>query len=558
MSRIIIGTRRGHGSVTDRASAYLRTRTALGRRIARVAGELSHRRVPLHWSNLFGVVAFACVIVLFVSGIILMFFYTPSSELVTYRGSYAPLNGMEVSKAFESTMAISFEVRGGLLLRQLHHWAALLLPAAIIMQLLVMFFTGGFRRPRRASWVMLFLLLIVALAGGWSGYALPDEMLSGSGLRIVQGIVLGIPVIGTWTSMLLFGGEFPGSIIERLYPIHILLVPIVQVALLAGRGWLSYAHKPAQFAAPGRSEDNVVGVPLLPNATSRAGGLFAMVVGVLVLIAATVTISPVWLYGPADPGNASAGSQPDWYTGFLDGALRLVPPNWEIEWLGYTWTLAILVPLAVIGAFLTLVAVYPFVEGWITRDRRDHHIFDRPRNAATRTAIGVAGMTFYGVLWGAASADIMATEFALSLESVITGFQIVLFVGPVIAFVVTCRVCLGLQKKDRDLAAHGYATGRIVRLPGGEYVDVHQPVDEYDRWRLVAHEHPQPVPAQPDQDGRLPLAERVRARLAAWFFSHRITVARSRSVESSHSDAELPAEVEGHESKDSGALRSTR
>lgn len=482
---------RAQGSVTERASAYFRTRTAVGRRLVIVAAELSGRRVPTHWSSLFGVVAFACVAVLFVSGIVLMFFYTPSGELVTYRGGHAPLNGVEVSRAFNSVMTLSLEVRGGLLLRQVHHWAALLLPAVIIVQLLVMFFTGGFRRPRRASWVMLFLLLIVALAGGWSGYALPDDMLSGSGLRIVQGIVQGIPVVGTWASALLFGGEFPGAIIERLYLIHILIVPALQVALLAGRARSAYVHKPAQFAAPGRTEQNVVGVPLLPNAAARAAGLFALVVGVLVLISATVTISPSWVYGPADPASASAGSQPDWYTGFLDGALRLVPPGWEFEWLGYTWTPAILVPLGVIGAFLAVVAGYPFLEGWVTRDRRDHHILDRPRNAATRTAIGVAGMTFYGVLWGAASADIIATQFTLGLESVITGFQVSLLVGPVIAFQVTHRICLGLQRKDHDIALHGYATGRIVRLPGGEYVDVHQPVNRYERWRLVAHEQPE-------------------------------------------------------------------
>ncbi len=475
----ISGHRGRPGSITERATAYLRDRTALGRSLVKVAAELSGRRVPLHWSNLFGVVAFACFIVLLVSGIILMFFYTPSGELVTYHGSYAPLRGAEVSKAFDSTMTISFEVPGGLLLRQLHHWAALLLPAAIIMQLLVMFFTGGFRRPRQGSWVMLFLLLIVALAGGWSGYALPDDMLSGSGLRIVQGIVLGIPVIGSWISMILFGGGFPGSIIEHLYPIHVLVVPVVFVVLLAGRAWSSYAHKPPQFAAPGHTEDNVVGIRMLPNAATVAAGLFALVVGVLVLIAATVTISPSWYYGPADPGNASAGSQPDWYTGFLDGALRLVPPGWEFEWLGYTWTPAILVPLAAVGAFLGLVAAYPFAEEWITRDRRDHHILDRPRNAATRTGIGVAGMVFYGVLWGAASADIAATQLRLSIESIIAGFQVALLVGPVIAFEITRRMCLALQRKDREVALHGYETGRIVRLPGGEYVEVHQALDRY-------------------------------------------------------------------------------
>ncbi|WP_167138669.1 cytochrome b N-terminal domain-containing protein [Diaminobutyricimonas sp. TR449] len=519
------------GSIAERAGGYLRTRTALGRSLVRIAAELRSRRVPVRWSNLFGVVAFASVAVLFVSGVILMFFYTPSSEPVTYNGSYTPLTGAEVSKAFDSTMTISFEVRGGLLLRQLHHWAALLLPAAIIMQLLVMFFTGGFRRPRQASWVMLFLLLIVALAGGWSGYALPDDMLSGSGLRIVEGIVLGIPVIGSWMSALLFGGEFPGSIVEHLYPIHVLIVPVALVVLLIGRAWSSYTHKPPQFAAPGHTEDNVVGVPMLPNATARAGGLFALVVGVLMLISATVTISPIWLYGPADPGNASAGSQPDWYTGFLDGALRLVPPGWEFELFGYTWTLAVLVPLAVVGVFLTLVALYPYIEGWITHDREDHHILDRPRNAATRTGIGVAGMVFYGVLWGAASADIAATRFGLGLESVIIGFQIALLVGPLIAFELTRRACLALQKKDREIALHGYETGRIVRLPGGEYIEVHEPLDKYDRWKLVAHEHPKPFIARPDDRGRIRATHLVRARLAKWFLEDHIPPADDPAVE---------------------------
>ena len=266
----------------------------------------------------------------------------------------------------------------------------------------------------------------------------------------------------------------------------------------------------------------MVGVPVLPNAATRAAGLFGLVVGVLTLVSATVTVSPIWHYGPADPANASAGSQPDWYTGFLDGALRLVPPGWEFEWLGYTWTLAILIPLAVVGIFLLLVALYPYIEGWITRDRRDHDILDRPRNAATRTGIGVAGMVFYGVLWGAASADIVATQFGLSLESIIVGFQITLLIGPVIAFEVTRRVCLGLQKKDRELVLHGFETGRIVRLPGGEYVEVHQPLDRDERWRLVAHEHPVSEPLRPDQDGRLRLTERVRSRLAHWLFEYRV------------------------------------
>ena len=477
------GVREPRTDFTGRLAKRL-SQTTIGRRGSAAMQELRRRVVPLHWSNLFGVVALACLAVITVTGVVLMFHYTPSGATVVYEGAYPTLHGAQVSEAFASTMHVSFEVPGGLALRQAHHWAALLLPAALLAQLLVTFFTGAFRRPRRAGWVLLFLLLIAALAGGWSGYALPDDMLSGTGLRIVEGITLGIPVVGTWLKDLLFGGQFPGEIIERLYPLHLVVVPAM-IALLVVRVALLARHQPPQFAGPGRTAANVVGVPLFPNAAARAGGLFLIVSGMLMLIAATVTINPIWLYGPASPGDAGAGSQPDWYTGFLDGALRLVPPGWEFVALDRTWTLAVLVPLAVIGVFLLLVAVYPFLEERITGDRGEHHLLDRPRNMPTRTGIGVAGVVFYATLWAAGSADLIADAFSLTIEGVVLTMQIVLVVGPAIGFTLARRVCLGLQRKDRDVVLHGYETGRIVRLPGGEYIEVHEPVDQYERWRLL-------------------------------------------------------------------------
>lgn len=477
------GVREPRTDFTGRLAERL-SQTTIGRRGSVAMQELRRRVVPLHWSNLFGVVALACLAVITVTGVVLMFHYTPSGTTVVYDGAYPTLHGAEVSEAFASTMHVSFEVPGGLALRQAHHWAALLLPAALLAQLLVTFFTGAFRRPRRAGWVLLFLLLIAALAGGWSGYALPDDMLSGTGLRIVEGITLGIPVVGTWMKDLLFGGQFPGEIIERLYPLHLVVVPAM-IALIVVRVALLARHQPPQFAGPGRTAANVVGVPLFPNAAARAGGLFLIVSGMLMLIAATVTINPIWLYGPASPGDAGAGSQPDWYTGFLDGALRLVPPGWEFVALDRTWALAVLVPLAVIGVFLLLVAVYPFLEERITGDRGEHHLLDRPRNMPTRTGIGVAGVVFYATLWAAGSADLIADAFSLTIEGVVLTMQIVLVVGPAIGFTLARRVCLGLQRKDRDVVLHGFETGRIVRLPGGEYIEVHEPVDEYERWRLL-------------------------------------------------------------------------
>lgn len=508
-------------SATDWLAERVRDATVFGRRVGDIAADLRRRRVPTHWTNLFGVVTVASLIVVTVTGFVLMFFYTPSSDLTTYAGSHAPLHGAEVSKAFASTMGITFDVPGGRLLRQAHHWAALLLPAAIVLQLVAGFFTGAFRRPRRAMWVLLVLAFLAAVASGWSGYALPDDMLSGTGLRIVEGIVLGIPIVGTWLASLLFGGSFPGRIIENLYPLHILLFPGALIVLLALRAVAAWRHGPAQFPGPGRTERNVVGVPLVPTATARAGGLGVIVAGLLLLISATVTVSPIWLYGPGDSGNAGAGSQPDWYTGFLDGALRLVPPGWEVVWLGRTWTLAILVPLAVVGLFFAVVAAYPFLEEWVTGDSRNHRLLDRPRNAPTRTGIGVAGLVFAGVLWAAGGADILATTFWVSIEHIITALQVALIVGPVVGFTVARRVCLGLQRKDRDLLAHGVETGRVVRLPGGEYVEVHQPLDEAERARIAPPDTPAPPELGPDALGRRTLTQRLRVRLWSFYVGGR-------------------------------------
>jgi ubiquinol-cytochrome c reductase cytochrome b subunit len=323
-------------------------------------------------------------------------------------------------------------------------------------------------------------------------------------------------------SALLFGGEFPGRIIENLYPLHVALVPALLVVLLAGRAWSAAARKPAQFAGPGRSEDRIVGVPVWPNLAALAGGLLALTIGGIVLVAATVTISPVWLYGPSSPGDASAGSQPDWYTGFLDGALRLVPPGWEVVWLGRTWSLAIIVPLAVVGLFLLAIALYPFVEEWVTGDHRDHHLLDRPRNEPTRTGLGVASLVFYGALWGAGSADLVATHFHVSVELVVAGYQTLVVLGPVTAFVLTRRVCLALEKRDRDILLHGYETGRIVRLPGGEYAEVRGRVDAEQRYRLAGPAAAHPFEARPRYDGRLRLSDRVRAAASAAFFEDRL------------------------------------
>lgn len=521
------------GGFTAAASNYIDERTS----ISVVVKELGRKIFPDHWSFMLGEVALYSFVVILLSGTFLTFFFEASMAEVHYEGSYVPLKGIEMSAAMASTLDISFDIRGGLLMRQVHHWAALLFVASIGLHMLRIFFTGAFRKPRELNWVIGFILFILAMAEGFTGYSLPDDLLSGNGLRIIDGMVKGIPLIGTWTSFLLFGGEFPGTdIVGRLYSLHILLLPAIILVLIAVHLLFVVTHKHTQYPGPGKTQQNVVGLPILPAYASKAGGFFFIVFGVLMVIASLFTINPIWNYGPYDPSPVSAGTQPDWYIGFADGILRLAPSNWDIVLFDHTFSFGILIPLAVVGLFIMLVLFYPFIEAWITGDKREHHILDRPRNAATRTAIGAAGVTFYACLWAAASSDIIATHFKVTMEGVIHTLQVLLFVGPVIAYFVAKRTCLALQKKDRSIALHGYESGRIVRLPGGEYIEVHEPVDEFERWKLVSHESYQPLMIRPDSRGRITVAQRARAGLSRWFFEDRIDPVGRAEIESSHGD----------------------
>ncbi|GAB3617604.1 cytochrome bc complex cytochrome b subunit [Okibacterium endophyticum] len=521
------------GGFTAAASNYIDERTS----ISGAVKEFGRKVFPDHWSFLLGEVALYSFVVILLSGTFLTFFFQASMAEVHYDGSYVPLKGIEMSAAMASTLDISFDVRGGLLMRQIHHWAALLFVASIGLHMLRIFFTGAFRKPRELNWVIGFILFILAMAEGFTGYSLPDDLLSGNGLRIIDGMVKGIPLIGTWISFLLFGGEFPGTdIVGRLYSLHILLLPALLVALIALHLLFVVVHKHTQFPGAGRTQQNVVGYPVLPVYAAKAGGFFFIVFGVIVVIASFFTINPIWNYGPYDPSPVSAGTQPDWYIGFADGALRLVPPHWEFVWLEHTWSFNIIAPLVILGGFIVLVMFYPFIEAWVTGDKREHHILDRPRNAPTRTAIGAAGVTFYAVLWAAASSDIIATHFMLSMEGVIHTLQALLILGPIIAYFVAKRVCLALQKKDREIVLHGYESGRIVRLPGGEYIEVHQPIDEYERWKLVDYTTYQPLMLRPNARGKITAGQRMRAGLSRWFFEDRIAPPTRGEIEQSHGD----------------------
>ena len=507
------------GRFVGAASNYIDERTS----VSGLVKALGRKIFPDHWSFMLGEIALWSFVVVFISGTFLTFFFQASMVPTHYTGAYLPMRGLEMSAAFESALRISFDIRGGLLVRQIHHWAALVFIAGIGVHMLRVFFTGAFRKPRELNWVIGYLLFILALAEGFTGYSLPDDLLSGNGLRIIDGMIKGLPLIGTWTSYLIFGGEFPGTdIVGRLYTLHILLLPMLVIAFVALHLMLMIVNKHTQFAGPGRTNNNVVGYPMMPVYMSKMGGYLFIVFGTIVLIATFFQILPFWEYGPYDPSPISAGTQPDWYIGFADGALRLAPPNWDIVFLNRTWSFGIIVPVVVMLVFLVIVAIYPFIEAWVTGDKREHHIAQRPRNAATRTAIGVAGVIFYAVLWAAASSDLIATHFRLTMEGVIHSLQALLILGPIIGYFVTKRICIALQKKDREIVLHGYESGRIVRLPGGEFIEVHQPVDVYDRWKLIDVEQYEPLVVRPNAKGRIPWTENVRAAVSRWFFEDRL------------------------------------
>jgi ubiquinol-cytochrome c reductase cytochrome b subunit len=478
---------------------------------------------PDHWSFMLGEICLYSFIIIILTGVYLTLFFQPSMAEVVYHGSYTPLDGISMSQAYESALNISFQVRGGLLMRQIHHWAAIVFVAAMLVHMMRVFFTGAFRKPREINWLFGFLLLFLGMFDGFMGYSLPDDLLSGTGIRFMEGAILSMPIVGTYVAMFLYGGPFPGDdIIPRFYTIHVLLIPGIMLGLLVAHLILVFYHKHTQFAGPGRTEKNVVGMPLMPVYMAKAGGFFFLVFGVIAMVSAIASVNPIWAYGPYRPDQVSTDAQPDWYMGFSEGLIRIMP-GWEIRAWGHTLELGVFIPLVVFGGVMMVIAAYPFLEGWVTGDKREHHILDRPRNAPIRTAFGVAWIAEYIILLVAGGNDLFATHFHLSIDTITWTCRILFFAGPVIAFTVTKRWCLGLQRKDRDKLLHGRETGTIKRLPHGEFIEVHEQLPQEERYRLTAHEQYAPVelPAEVDENGvkrKVKALDKLRAKLSQGYY----------------------------------------
>ncbi|HEY5247474.1 MAG TPA: cytochrome b, partial [Dermatophilaceae bacterium] len=446
---------------------------------------------------------------------------------------------------------ISFDVRGGLIMRQIHHWAALLFTVSITVHMFRVFFTGAFRKPRELNWVIGTVLSLLAINEGFTGYSLPDDLLSGTGLRAAEGFMQSVPVLGSYLAYFIFGGAFPGeAIIPRLFTVHVLLLPAIIIGLFTAHIVLVAVHKHTQYPGPGKTNDNVVGYPMMPVYMAKAGGFFFIVFGITTLMAALATINPIWLYGPYDPSPVTAGSQPDWYMGFADGALRLFPGFTEFNVFGFTLSLNVFIPsLIVMPLLYTIAGAYPFIESWVTGDKREHHLLDRPRNAPTRTGLGVMAISFYLILFVAAGNDLIAIKLGLSINNITQTLQVLLLVVPPLSYWVTKRICMSLQRRDHDRVLHGRETGRVVRTAEGSFFEVHEPLPDDERWTLVQQEvlTPLQLTTRIDANGRQKKdtrRQRLRARISSFYFADGVAPVTPAELAAAHHDGSAREAIE--------------
>ncbi len=444
---------------------------------------------PDHWSFMLGEIALYSFVVLLATGVFLTLYYVPSVAPVVLHTPYKPLDGTTVSEAFASTVNLSFSVRCGLLMRQMHHWACDIFVGAIVLHMARVFFTGAFRKPRELNWTIGITMLILAILNGFIGYSLPDDLISGTGIRIAYSILLSIPLVGSYLAFFLFGGNFPGTaIIPRFFTIHVLIIPAVLAGLLGAHLFLLVRQKHTQFPGPGKTERNVVGSPMFPVFMAKTTGYLFMISGVIALLGAFFQINPIWQFGSYKASNISYAVQPDWYMGWLDGALRIMP-NWEFVGFGHTIPFEVLLPAIVFpGLIFNICYAWPAIERWYTKDNLMHNLLDRPRDRPKRTAAGAAMLALLGSLFIASSTDVLANFFHISLNSVLLFMRWMTLIVPFVAYFVTYRVCKELQAVPN---AGQRKVANIVRLTAeGEYVATPAPPHPGVHGELP----PEPVP----------------------------------------------------------------
>ncbi len=405
---------------------------------------------PDHWSFLLGEIALYSFLVLVGTGIFLTLYYIPGDAQVIYHGPYALLRGEQMSEAYRSVLNLSFNVPAGLLFRQVHHWAADVFIAAIVLHLTRIFFTGAYRKPRDFNYYIGLLMLMLAILEGFAGYSLVDDLLSGMGLAIAYSVALSIPFVGAQLAYLVWGGPFPGSSAfwPRLEIIHVLIIPAALAILITVHLVMIMRQHHSQFPGPGRRERNVVGTPMWPAYALRSIGLLLAVAGVLFLVGGLVQINPIWQWGPYHTYLSENGAQPDWYIGWLIGALRLMP-NLEPAIGSHTivpnpfWGGAFF-PLVVFGVMFA----WPWLERRITGDVRRHDLLDRPRDRPIRTAIGAAFLSWVVIIFAIGSTDRLFFRMGIDYKAQIHFWRIGVWVAPILVFFIVRSVCRSLQRSE--------------------------------------------------------------------------------------------------------------
>jgi ubiquinol-cytochrome c reductase cytochrome b subunit len=442
--------------------------TRLVRRAAVAAIDAGRRAgskvFPGHGSFLLGEIAMFSFLVLVATGVYLAIFYEASSEPMTYSGSYEPMVGVEVSRSYASVMDVTFDRPGGWVIRQTHHWAAVVFVAALTLHAARVFFTGAFRRPRRLNWTIGVTLLVLAMGGGYLGLALPHDLLGGTGARIGHAELLSVPVIGPGLVDLVFAGEFGNAaMLHRFWLLHVIVVPILIAMLLGAHLYLVWKQTHTQFPSPERAEDNVVGDRAWPVYVLKSTGLALFTAGTLALMGSLFEIAPIWLYGPFDAASSTVPAQPDWYLGWVEGALRIVPSTefvlfgrWEVP---NAFAVGIVVPVLVLG----VLYAWPFLEERLTGDDQVHHLLDRPRDRPGRTALGVAGLAALVVLTLAGSHDLAALLVRVPVERVTTLYRWLLVVVPPLAGLAAYWTCRTLVADD------AVRRGRSRMVAGGDH-----------------------------------------------------------------------------------------
>ncbi|MBV9941053.1 MAG: ubiquinol-cytochrome c reductase cytochrome b subunit [Solirubrobacterales bacterium] len=453
---------------------FLRASRAAEQRVGLAAGiRWALRYVfPDHWSFLLGEIALYSFLVLVGTGIFLTLYYIPSDSQVIYHGSYPLLQGEQMSEAYRSVLDLSLSVPTGLLFRQVHHWAANVFIASIVLHLARIFFTGAYRKPRDLNYFIGLTMLMLAILEGFAGYSLADDLLSGMGLAIAYSVAMSIPFVGGQLASLVWGGPFPGnsSFWPRLEIVHVLLIPAALAVLITLHLAMIMRQHHSQFPGPGRRERNVVGTPLWPAYALRSIGLLFAVAGVLFLLGGLVQINPIWQWGPFHPYLSENGAQPDWYIGWLIGALRLMP-NWELVIAGRT---VISNPFWGGAAFpLFVFAVmffWPALERRVTGDVRRHDLLERPRDRPIRTAVGAGFLSWVVIVFAVGSTDRIFYRLGVSYTTQIHVWRVGIWVLPIVVFFVTRSACRSLQRSGSHPLREWQ--GNVVRRSADGAVEV--------------------------------------------------------------------------------------